>query len=261
MAKRSTVPANAAEVPCHVVLAEPWSASAIEADETWWSFPDGVADGDLVITVAHARVPAILQVAELWLDDNEGWGLNTVEPYVPIGIAIAALERRLGTRFSTEPRTLPVGVTADVLAAITSEDATPTPWSSLPHRCLDADDSKLVQNDQFWGCNACGAYAASRYRPRLQAHREPRGNDPQFSGALAVCPSCHDILHQPLGPTFDELMFSYRPSCPRCDAKQTFKLLMGMPPGPPPYGTHSGGCAISAPDIPSYICQACNFEW
>ena len=75
-----------------------------------------------------------------------------------------------------------------------------------------------------------------------------------------MCPSCHDILHQPLGPTLDRLMFSHRPPCPRCSARQTFKLMMGFPPGPPPYGTELGGCVIG-PDISSYVCQACTFMW
>lgn len=252
------------DVPVHVVLAEPWSAAADDADEAaeaWYWFPDKVADGDKVITVLNAREPAVLNVRRLWIEDEETWGFISAEPYVWSGIAIAALELRLGGQFLTEPRTLSSQVAMDVLRAIQAEADFPTPWTTLPHHCLDPRQSEVIQQAQSWGCNACGSDGESPYRPRLQAHTEPGAEDWPFGDAYAVCPSCHDILHQPLGPTFDELMFSHRPPCPQCEANQTFKLMMGMPPGPPPYGTHAGGCVIMGPDIPSYVCQACTFEW
>lgn len=252
--------AQKSECPVHVVLADAMSGIPDVDDETYYTFPEGTADGDLIVLVAVARQPAVLDVRVLWMEDDNNWGFSSAEPHVWDRIAMAALERRLDGHFATEPRTLPPQVAADVLNAIAAEVASPTPWTSLPHPCLDPRDSEIVQAAQSCGCNACAGSDESPYKPRLEVHREEPGNDWSFQEAFAVCPSCHDILHQPLGPTFDELMFSHRPACPRCGAQQAFKLMMGMQLGPPPYGTQLGGCVIR-PDMPSYICQACSFEW
>jgi len=254
MTTESRVP----DEPVHVVLVEPWPS--VEDEDASWTFPDGATNGDRVITVANARMPAILKVSELWME-NENWDLTPIKPLFWNGIAVAALEQRLGGPFSLEPRTLPTHAAADVLSAIAAEVEAPTLWSALPHNCLDGRDAEVLGHAGPWGCNACGRDEDASYEPCLQVHREHRSDDRPFDDAYAVCPSCHDILHQPLGPTFDQLMFSHRPACPRCSAKQTFKLMMGMPPGPPPYGTHAGGCVIVGPDIPSYVCQICSFRW
>ena len=251
---------NRAEGPVHVVLAEVPPGTAHDDDESWYTFPDGAADGDLVILVAEARQPAVLDVRTLWIEDDDNWGFSSAQPHVGDGIAMAALEHRLDEHFPIEPRTLTNQAAAGVLGAIAAEVASPTPWTALPHRCLDPRDSEVVQAARSWGCNACGGDAESPYRPRLQVHREPDVKDWPFHESIAVCPSCHDILHQPLGPAFEQLMFSHRPPCPRCSARQTFKLMMGFPPGAPPYGTELGGCVIG-PDISSYVCQACQLSW
>lgn len=251
---------NRAKGPVHVVLAEVPPGTTHDDDDSWYSFPDGTADGDLVILVADARQSAVLDVRTLWIEDDDNWGFSSAEPHIWDGIAMAALERRLDGHFAIEPRTLSTQAATDVLSAIAAEVASPTPWTALPHRCLDPRESEVIQAQRFWGCNACGGDDESPYRPRLQVHREPDAKDWPFHKSMAVCPSCHDILHQPSGPTFNELMFSHRPPCPRCSARQTFKLMMGFPPGAPPYGTELGGCVIGS-DISSYVCQACQFSW
>ncbi len=251
--------------PVHVVFAAPWEAVSRnrdtgEEDRTWWSFPDHVTDGDTVVTVVDAREPAIIDVSVLRMDSDDDWDLAPAEPHLFEAIAVAAIEKRVGFSFSIDPRTLHRTEGAAVLKAVDAESTSPTPWYELPNSCSGADRLDTTREGRLWGCTACGRDWEGGFRPRHQQHVSAGWPFDAEDEPVVVCPSCHDILHQPLGPTFDELMFSHRPACPRCDARRTYKRLMGMPPGPPPYGTIAGGCVVTGEDD-RFLCGVCDHGW
>ncbi|MGU3292481.1 hypothetical protein [Williamsia sp. M5A3_1d] len=249
----------------HIVFAAPWQSidshgSGRTTDETWWTFPDDVADGDTVVTVVQGREAAVLGVSVLRMgNDEDDRDLDTAEPRVSTPLAAAAITRRAGTAVTVEPRSLHRTEGAAVIAAIAAENTSPTPWFALPSPCADVDTMGVDSMDSSWGCNGCGREWARKTGPRLQRQRmvdEPFGD----LRDVALCPSCHDIVHQPLGPSFDELMFSNRPACPACHEQRTFWVLRGMPVGPPPYGTIAAGCVVMGDD-PTRHCGACGHEW
>ncbi|MFJ6096618.1 hypothetical protein [Williamsia muralis] len=118
---------NRAEGPVHVVLAEVPPGTTHDDDESWYTFPDGTADGDVVILVADARQPAVLDVRTLWMEDDDNWSFSSAQPHVGDAIAMAALERRLDEHFPIEPQTLTNQAAAGVLSAIAAEVASPIP--------------------------------------------------------------------------------------------------------------------------------------
>lgn len=106
------------------------------------------------------------------------------------------------------------------------------------------------------GCPCCGDEDATPEFHRLE------GGDVEFAGTdgVFVCRSCHARLHGPGAPSFTELTCVGRPSCPRCGAGRTVKVLWGYAPGPGPVGTATVGCIITD-DTPEFLCSVCDHEW
>ncbi len=249
--------------PVHIAFAAPWQNVIREdridsVDTITWRFPDDVSGGDTVVVVVEAREPTIvgLYVAQSDIGDHE---LHRIQAFD--GVAVSAVQQRTSGSFPTAPGTLEAETAAPILAAIEAEALDATPWWELPHPCSSDVAREGARIGESWGCNACGRDRADPgYSPRFQGHIEARGFDGEPAEPVGVCPSCHDILHQPLGPTFDELMFSHRPACPQCRERRTFTVLSGMPIGPPPYGTRSVGCVVFDPPS-QFSCGACGHEW
>jgi hypothetical protein len=249
--------------PVHVAVATPWTAFRRGGDtgEARWDMPDGVETGDTVVTLVHAHEWAVACVS---VSGDGGGGLHDVDPYLPDGAALTAVERRVRVTVPRSPATLPARDAAALLAAIRAEAEAPTPWHDLDDTCDRVRDEDALRTTHLWGCRGCGRDTRRRYSPRFETHVVPRSPDDWLrddAGAVGVCPSCHDILHQPLGPTVDELMFSNRPACPECGEHQAFSILRGFPPGPPPHGTRLYGCSITDMDMTRWVCGACETEW
>ena len=247
--------------PVHVAVAEPVTAfhSEGDVDEARWDMPHGIDDGDTVVTLAHARGWAVARVSV-----RTESALHDVDPTLPMGASLAAVERRARISVPRSPGTLPAPDAGALLAAIRAEAEAPTPWRDLDDSCDRTHDAEALRTAHFWACRGCGLDTSRRFTPRFEAHVAP-GLPNEFSwdspGAVGVCPSCHDILHQPLAPTVDELMFSNRPACPECGERQAFSILRGFPAGPPPYGTRLYGCSITDMDMTRWVCGACETEW
>ncbi|WP_045820854.1 hypothetical protein [Williamsia herbipolensis] len=251
--------------PVHVVFAAPWQSidrhgPGRTTDETWWTFPDDVADGDTVVTVVQGREAAVLGVSVLRMGtDPDDWDLEPADPIVSEPLSAAAISRRAGTAVTVDPRSLHHTEGAAVIAAIEGECDAPTPWFALPSPCADVDTMGVSAVESSWGCTGCGRRWAGKTSPRLQRHKTVEVPYDDI-GWVALCPSCHDIVHQPLGPSVDELMFGNRPACPACNEHRTFRVLWGMPASPPPYGTVGAGCVVMG-DTPTRRCGACGHEW
>lgn len=247
--------------PLHIAIAEPWTAFQRGADpaEVVWDLPDGIEVGDAVITLVDAREWAVARVS-VWSEMNGEGALHHVAPHLPDGASLAAVERREGIRVPRRAETLASRDAAALVAGIRAEADSPTLWRDLDIAC--ARDAPRTAH--LWGCRGCGRDSSRRFAPRFETHVVVRTPDDWLlgdSGAEGVCPSCHDILHQPLGPTVDELMFSNRPACPECGEHQAFSILRGFPAGPPPYGTRLYGCSITDADMTHWVCGACDSEW
>ncbi|MBJ7291578.1 hypothetical protein [Williamsia sp.] len=248
----------------HIAVASPWE-DLVRRDDSdriervRWNFPDGVNSGDTVVTIVDAREWTVTAVSVRWVPADGVPTLHRVYPHIWDGISMTALEARLGMTLPHEPTTLEPTMAQRLQSAVDDEIGRPTRWYQLPNRCDDADLDRIADTTSLWGCNACGRDRDAEFTPRFQRHVLTSGDE--WPDAVGVCPSCHDILHQPSGPTFDELMYSNRPSCPACEAHQTLILMMGMPPGPPPRGTVLGGCVLTGPSFPQFVCGACKHEW
>ncbi|WP_299575167.1 hypothetical protein [uncultured Williamsia sp.] len=251
--------------PLHIAIAEPWTAFQRGADATdvSWDLPDGIEVGDAVVTLVDAREWAVARVS-VWTEMNGEGALHHVGPHLPDGASLEAVERRVAVSIPRRTGTLASSDAAALTAGIRAEADSPTPWRDLDNACDRAHDDDAIQKARLWGCGGCGRDTSRRFAPRFETHvgaHRPDDWSPADSGAVGVCPSCHDILHQPLGPTVEELMFSNRPACPECGEHQAFSILRGFPPGPPPFGTSLRGCDITDMDVTRWVCGVCDTEW
>ncbi|MBA5845670.1 hypothetical protein [Gordonia amicalis] len=145
-----------------------------------------------------------------------------------------------------------------LMAAISAEESSPTPWRELDERgCVAASEPV----EPYWKCACCGKWADET--PVLEDHLLVDNQELEFFGygPIVVCATCHDRLHHPLAPSADELMFGFRPLCPRCSTMRTYEVIRGFPPGPPGPGTILAGCDRSDPVILEYRCGSCDYEW
>jgi hypothetical protein len=216
-----------------------------------------------VVTLVDAREWAVARVS-VWTEVNGEGALHHVGPSLPDGASLVAVERRVGISVPRRAETLPSHDAAAFIAGIRAEAESPTLWRDLDDACDLAHNDDALRTARLWGCRGCGRDTGRGFVPRFQTHVGARRPDEwllEDSGVVAVCPSCHDILHQPLGPTVDELMFSNRPACPECGEHQAFSILRGFPAGPPPYGTRLYGCSITDADMTHWVCGSCAAEW
>ncbi|WP_143690469.1 hypothetical protein [Williamsia sterculiae] len=216
---------------------------------------------DTVITIVEARDWAVASVSVWWAMTGEPATLHHVGPIAREGVSLGAIESHMQTTLPRRPETLSSDLGAALLEALRAEVDAPTSWRTTSPEC-DAPRSDAIGEAEIWGCRCCGRDRDAQFAPRFESHAEHSGADWVHSEkGVGVCPSCHDILHQPLAPTVDELMFSNRPQCPRCREKQALHLILGMPPGPPPHGAVAGGCVIMDGHMPDWVCGACGEEW
>lgn len=251
--------------PVHIAIAEPVTAFHSEDDdvEARWEMPIGIEAGDTVITLAEAREWAVARVS-VWTVSAGTGQLHHVDPELPEGASLTAAEKRVRVDVPRSPGTLLARDGAALLAAIRAEADAPTPWRELDDACDRANGDEATRMARLWGCRGCGRDTSRRFAPRFETHvvtLSPDDWPSEESRVVGVCPSCHDILHQPLGPTIGELMFSNRPPCPKCGKYQAFTILRGFPPGPPPHGTVLHGCDITNVNRSRWVCGACDAEW
>lgn len=130
-----------------------------------------------------------------------------------------------------------------------------TPAGQRDDGCTDEiHDETLRAQSAAWGCAACGRDPVTEFAPRFHAHRLVA------AGAVALSPSCHDIVHQSGGPDVATLMFRLRPSCPRCQDDHAIMIAIDPPEGPVPRGV-TVRVPITHDDIPDFVCGTCDHEW
>ncbi|GAA2053524.1 hypothetical protein [Williamsia deligens] len=236
-----------------------------EADAVRYDLPMSVEVGHRVIGVVASANWAIEGVYDVVTSDRrrDGVSLTVGDPVVPhCGVAIAAVEQRARRTFPRHFATPAVERAAAYIAAIEAETISPTPWHRVDHRCagerLTLHDAAVART---WGCNTCGRDPSTEYAPRFEAHRTDIELDPRIDLGItiAVCPSCHEILHQPLAPTVDELMYGLRPACPECGARHADIVSVADTSVPAPVGVIAfSGTHDPAPD---FVCGSCGHEW
>lgn len=252
--------------PVHIAIATPLDAFRGDDDEDAIArdMPAGVADGDTVLILLEARDWAVVRVS-VWTEANGAQSLYDVGPDLTDGVSLAAVERRLAFTMARQPATLTAVDGAALVAAIEAEVRSPTPWREIDDACDAVDGTEAIHQARTWGCRGCELSTSNRrFVPRFEAHVGADSPDDwlsEGSKVIGVCPSCHDILHHPLAPTIDELMFSNRPACPECGEHQAFSILRGFPPFPPPPGTRLFGCSVIDMAVTRWVCGACDTEW
>ncbi|MEH3155400.1 MAG: hypothetical protein PGN29_08635 [Gordonia paraffinivorans] len=245
--------------------ARPTHVLVRERSDPGFTIPGWVEVGDRVIGLVATDLWAIDGVYDVVggarrRSDAE---LRGSEPAVDhCGVSLTAVEARARRALPRNMTTLH-GAHADlVIAAIRCESISPTPWYRVDHRCsgreLTAYDASIAR---VWGCNTCGRDPRTEYTPRFGAHATGLRIDPRIDLdiTIAVCPSCHDILHQPIAPTASELMYGMRPSCPRCGARHADLVTVNHADAPLPIGV------VASPSlsdhVPDFHCGVCDHEW
>lgn len=235
------------------------------------AMPDAYAPGDTVIHVVHGREPAVLNVEELETgSDDELIEFVDSADATTMGLSLRAVERRLGERVPDAPATLDPTFARRLLDAINDEYAAPTPWQLTDTAgCLARVQNHAVPDD--WSepvCVCCGKsfgwvslWDTTQALERHTIDREV-GQPISIGPVVRVCAACHALLHAPFGPSVKELTYAWREECPHCEARTTAHLIWGMPPGPPPPGTHVMGCGIDpVRGTPDRECGECGYQW
>ena len=243
--------------PTRLLVREPSDAAYV--------IPSWVEVGDHVIGLVATHLWAIDGVYEVVGGElrRSAPTLSMVEPLIDrCGVSVAAVEARARRAIPRVTTTVEVGWADLMMAAIRAEAVSPTPWYRIDHRCagedLTADDASIART---WGCNTCGRDPRTEFTPRFEAHCTGIRIDARIDLdiTIAVCPSCHEILHQPLAPTASELMYGLRPSCPRCAAQHADIVTVDHCDAPLPIGV----VASSSPSdhVPDFHCGNCGHEW
>ncbi|WP_299575128.1 hypothetical protein [uncultured Williamsia sp.] len=243
--------------PTHILVREPTDASYV--------IPSWIEVGNRVIGVVATHLWAIDGVYELVSPELRRTTptLQAIEPFVDhCGVSVPAVEARVRRALPRFTATLEVGWADLTIAAVRAETVSPTPWHRVDQSC--AADS-LTDYDaaiaRTWGCNMCGRDPRTEFTPRFEAHRTGMRIDARIDLdiTVAVCPSCHEILHQPLAPTASELMYGLRPPCPSCAARHADVVAVNHSDAPLPIGV----TASSAPpdEVPDFHCGNCGHEW
>ncbi len=250
-------PEHAWQPTTHILVRHP--------DKPGYDIPMRVEPGERVIGVVATDTWAIDGVYDVIDGDLRRDRVRLVMSDIPVphrGVAVAAVERRARCALPREFTTLGVEWATRILDAVRAEVISPTQWYRIDHRCaneeLTATDAATAR---LWGCCMCGRDPDTEYTPHFEGHLTGERLDPTINLVLVVvvCPSCHDILHQPLAPDVREMMYGLRPPCPRCDARHA-NLVASQQSWPPlPIGV----AASSAPEeeLPDFQCGSCGHEW
>ena len=259
----------------HLCLLRPWQQAVDwffpgddddpDVDDLTWQTPSTFAAGDIMVYVADAPSPAIIQVETL-SSGSEGEGISASPetewgPY-SAGLSLKAIERRVDDYLPMAPATLAEPLAQRFLTALEAEASDPSLWR-------DVDDSwcRLGHSDDPppappFGPHTCAGCGEEFTPERVAETHYGSGDDPAFtdSSAFAVCADCHGRLHKPLPDTLADLVFEQRPPCPACSAMHTLEVMWGMPPGPPGPCVVLAGCDVTG-TILELRCAACGYEW
>lgn len=251
-------PLKARVTPTHVVVRA--------ASETTHAVPPRVQPGDRVIGVVATALWAIDGVYEVvtGLRRRDSLHLRPTTPTVdPRGVSLTAVEARIRRVVPRAATTLDPVLADLAITAIGLETVSPTPWYRVDHSC---ERHSLTENDmtvaRAWGCTTCGRDPHTEYAPRFAAHALGLRIDSRIDLdiTIAVCPSCHEILHQPLAPTARELMYGLRPGCPRCGSRHADVVTVDHADLPLPIGVAAFTGSIEGTP-PDFRCGACRHEW
>ena len=255
----------------HLVKGGPWAQAVAaltgderaDTDDLRWEFPDDVRDEEIVLSVVDVPGEVIIEigVAEQAADgvDVDGW------QFFADGVAVAAIEQRLGCDLPSAPVTIEDAEFARrIIEAVENEAESPTSWRGA---ALSADPATerctsqvrpIPPYAEFFGCAVC-----ERTDSGLEVHRLADQEDLEFAETdeVYVCVSCHDRLHTALPPQLAELICADRPLCPSCSMARTRLFHGGMIPGPPPPGRIATGCVIPSAADDEYECGSCGFAW
>lgn len=250
----------------HLVGVAPWRQAVdfyynpdddLDLDDLGFTFPARWAAGDLfVIVTTDSPASAVVVVEETHHDST---GPDSYDQYLgPFELSLTAVERRIGTPLPSAPATLDTATGERLIAAISAEEESPTPWRELDERGCVARSEPV---EPYSRCACCGKWADEE--PVLEHHLLVDTQELEFFGygPIVVCRTCHDRLHRPLAPSSDDLMFGSRPLCPRCSAMRTYEVIWGFPPLPIGSATVLAGCDISDPATFEYRCGSCDYEW
>ncbi|MGZ8178842.1 hypothetical protein ACXVUM_13015 [Williamsia sp. SKLECPSW1] len=230
-----------------------------------YEIPGWVELGERVIGLVATDTWAIDGVYDVAASERRRHGsrLVPVAPFVDhCGVSLPAVERRMRRAMPRSVTTLEVGWADLTVSAIRAETISPTPWHRVDHRCATRE---LTEYDaviaRTWGCNTCGRDPRTEYTPRFEAHCVGLRIDPRIDLdiTVAVCPSCHEILHQPLAPSATELMYGLRPECPNCGARHADIVTVNHADAPLPIGVTTS--TLPPNESPDFVCGACGHGW
>jgi len=254
-------PATTARNQLHVSVITPASKAVafftgddtVDLDDVDWLLPQGCAPGDEIFHVTGSTRPAIIEWDHIIDGPHSPDGLDFESIWLyPDGVSVAAVERRLGCPFPSEPGTINPDLADKVRAAVMAEAESPTSW-----RELSGEQCAQVPRDpgqsSAYGCPVC-----EHEELDLEWHVTDHPDD--VCREIAVCRDCHDRLHSPVEPQLADLLGEGRPPCPSCSAEHTVRVLWGFPPGPPPPGYETAGCVIFGVTH-EFRCGDCGLSW
>ncbi|MBT0566195.1 hypothetical protein [Williamsia sp. CHRR-6] len=249
-----TSPAPAWEHATHVLVRE------LHGED--YELPPRVQVGHTVIGMLATSTWAIEGVYLATAGLN-GVDLTLTEPLVPhCGVSVPALELRMREPVPRVANTPHPQWANRMLAAIAAEVISPTPWYRLDHSCAGHHLGEYdLLTARTWGCNTCGRDPATEYAPRFEAHATGMRLDPSIDLdiTIAVCPSCHEILHQPIAPSVNELMYGLRPECPQCGDRQADVVTLNTAL-PAPVGVIALA-ELNPAEAPDFVCRHCHHQW
>lgn len=234
-------------------------AAALVTDEGFaWTLPEGLATGDVLITVLGSDPSLVVSVERV--DAVTGYDVAVSKHVLALPVPWQSVVDGLPTRPERASERLDDGVQA--LATISQLSAT-GPDVTVPLTCqVDSPSALTVAAVLYFGPDLDCAACSERVHPAdAIAHYEGARSAGTLQEALdetsMLCPPCHRLLHR---PSIGELRRRLRPACPNCGLRDyVTPVVWGLPADPPDPGEDIvyGGCTPPAP-APQWHCRDCN---
>ena len=225
----------------HLVRGWPWRDALAAYLASWsdvsdgsmgqfWTAPDALDKGDLLVTVLDTRPRVVLCLERSGIvrkrPDKRGLVVSDAEYFLD-AIPVPALTARLGRSLPVAPATLSDDLADKLLTAIAAEVAEPTPWaavegskSSSTNRARSSGLQAAALLAAEGECTACqrdyAVVLGGRGALALEVHHlDPLSKSPNTAvwtdveRVVVVCGGCHNILHGKPAPTLEELVAAW----------------------------------------------------
>lgn len=263
----------------HIGTGAPWRAAlaALDTESRLWKYPT-MARGDLLLTVLRTRPSMAVCLERIW-SFNARTQMATIDSIVWRGaISVAAIEVRSGVLLRGLPRTLRDDEADRTLTALGQEVEDPTPLRSIEGQCSPGTARYRSSGLQAAALIAAAGVCACCERnfakliegvgwAALEVHHlrhfagVPETVDTGLEDVAVVCGACHNMLHAATAPSVLDLIYAWRPTCPKCGSKRAQRVIYGEPINPPIPGEVAGGCLAEPGEHQAWECASCGHPW